>query len=175
VKKLHLGCGSHKIEGWENHDMDVDLRAWLPFENDSVDFIFSEHVVEHLRPFEAWHYFEECFRILKRGGVVRTTVPDITQVWTKKDPEYAAFVAQRGWGDGSQKSSIQHLVFNHGHQSLWTPSLLATVQAAIGFLVVYARPYHSDFEPLSNLEQHGIDLGKENNLIESISTDALKS
>ena len=174
MKKLHLGCGSHKIEGWENHDMDVDLRAWLPFENDSVDFIFSEHVVEHLRPFEAWHYFEECFRILKRGGLVRTTVPDITQVWDNGNPEYAAFVAQRGWGDGSKKSSVQHLVFNHGHQSLWTIPLLMTVQKAIGFNVLQARPYYSYFNELSNLEQHGTDLGKDNNIIESISTDGMK-
>ena len=174
MKKLHLGCGGHHLEGWENHDVDVDIRNWLPYEDNSVDFIFSEHVVEHIRPFEAWNYFEECFRILKPCGVVRTTVPDISQVWEKKTPEYIAFVQQKGWGDGSRKSAIRHLVFNHGHQSLWTMLLLKAVLGAVGFAVFEEKPYHSLWPDLTDLEQHGIDLGKENNLIESISVDAMK-
>lgn len=174
MKKLHFGCGPHRIDGWENYDRDVDLTKPLPFDDNSVDYIFSEHVVEHLTPQEAWRYFEECFRILTHGGVVRTTVPDVYITWNKMTSDYLSMVKQRGWGDGSPKSGIQHLVFNHGHQSLWSIPVLEAVHEAIGFEVHLAEPYKSVFLPLANLEQHGIDLGKENNLIESISIDALK-
>ena len=54
--KVHFGSGSRILEGWVNLDaypadgVDylMDLRSELPFEDGSVRYIFSEHVVEHL-------------------------------------------------------------------------------------------------------------------------------
>ena len=48
----------------------------LPFENDSIDFIYSEHFFEHLFFDEALSLMQECYRILKPNGVIRTCVPD---------------------------------------------------------------------------------------------------
>jgi predicted SAM-dependent methyltransferase len=48
----------------------------LPFDNDSIDFIFSEHFFEHLFLDESLSLLRECYRILKPSGVIRTCVPD---------------------------------------------------------------------------------------------------
>jgi predicted SAM-dependent methyltransferase len=48
----------------------------LPFEDNSINFIFSEHFFEHLFFDEALSLFKECYRILKPNGVIRTCVPD---------------------------------------------------------------------------------------------------
>ena len=52
-KKLHLGCGSKIFEGWINIDMNpkgdftLDLREGLPFADNSVELIYTEHSLEH--------------------------------------------------------------------------------------------------------------------------------
>lgn len=48
----------------------------LPFEDNSFTFIYSEHFFEHLTPGLARELLKECHRVLKVGGVIRTTVPD---------------------------------------------------------------------------------------------------
>lgn len=48
----------------------------LPFDDASMDFIFSEHFFEHLFFNESIALFKECRRILKPNGVIRTVVPD---------------------------------------------------------------------------------------------------
>ena len=172
--RLHLGCGPHKLPGWENHDADIDLRKRLPYADGSVEFIFTEHVVEHLKIREAWNFFEECRRILKVGGVVRTTVPSIVKVWQEKTPEYLALIKKRRWGDGTDQSAVKLLVFRHRHKSLWTGPLLLTVLAAIGFSAREVAVHLSDHEALRDVEQHGKSIGDHANDLESISVEATK-
>ena len=51
-RKLQLGCGRNWLEGWINSDyfprtsdiLQLDVTIALPFENDTFDYIFSEHV-----------------------------------------------------------------------------------------------------------------------------------
>lgn len=86
--KLNLGCGTDYKNGWinidnnsddniEKLDINQDLRQPLPFENDSVDFIFNEHFIEHLTVEEGVAAVKEMMRILKPGGVIRMATPDL--------------------------------------------------------------------------------------------------
>ncbi len=176
MRKLHLGSGGTNIEGWENHDMDVDLLNPLPYSDGSIDFIFTEHCVEHLKQTEAWNFFEECRRVLKPGGAVRTTVPCITKLFYLLNREYLDFVKVNGWGDGTIESGIKHVVFGHGHQSLWTPELLVAILGAIGFEAYEVDPHKSDqFPELMNIEQHWRSVGREFSDLESISVEAVKT
>lgn len=173
--KLHLGAGPLRLEGWENHDSEVDLRQPLPWKDGSVDFIFTEHCVEHLFQREVWNFFVECRRILKPGGVVRTSVPSIVKLWPRLTPEYIALVKERGWGDGSIGSGVRHIVFEHGHQSLWTPDLLITVKKAIGLDAYEVPLFGSGYIELQNLEQHWRQVGREHNEIQAVSVEGVKS
>ena len=54
--------------------MTYDARR-LPLPDESVDFVFSNQVIEHVRD-EVWDaYFEEEFRVLKPGGVAFHEIP----------------------------------------------------------------------------------------------------
>ena len=55
----------------------VDLRKRLPFADNSVDAVYSSHVLEHLYRVEAQRLLKEAYRILKPGAVCRTLVPDL--------------------------------------------------------------------------------------------------
>ncbi len=73
--KIDIGCGKNKKEGYVGVDIDPESKADiiasalnLPFENDSVDEVFSRHLIEHFSPDEAEKFFNEIYRVLKIGG-----------------------------------------------------------------------------------------------------------
>lgn len=55
-----------------------DLGRGIPFNDSSVDFIFTSHFLEHLFERQAERLLEESFRVLKSGGVLRVSVPDLS-------------------------------------------------------------------------------------------------
>lgn len=82
--KLNLGCGTDYKVGWINIDKNSDkidlkwdVKYELPFHDNSVDFVFNEHLLEHLTVYEALSLLKEVNRILKIGGVLRIAVPDL--------------------------------------------------------------------------------------------------
>jgi len=62
----------------------------LPFDNNTINFIFSEHFLEHLFFDESLSLLKECYRILKPFGVIRTCVPD-ADLRTYEPPERVGF------------------------------------------------------------------------------------
>ena len=83
--KLHIGCGEHILDGWLNSDLGTRSREILhlnatwqfPFNDDSVDLVFSEHMIEHITYLQGQHMLSECFRVLKPNGKVRVATPDL--------------------------------------------------------------------------------------------------
>jgi predicted SAM-dependent methyltransferase len=73
--KLNLGCEKVKLPGWMNiniepsADLIIDVRKVLPLDDCSVNFIYSEHFLEHLKYEEGRKILEEFQRCLKVGGV----------------------------------------------------------------------------------------------------------
>lgn len=54
-----------------------DLTASLPFVDESVDFVFTSHFLEHLAREQGLEVLREAHRILAPGGVIRVAVPDL--------------------------------------------------------------------------------------------------
>jgi predicted SAM-dependent methyltransferase len=82
--KLHLGCGTNLFKGWINIDVlqgaDIicDLsQGKLQFGTNSADYIYSEHFIEHITKEQGLTLFSECLRVLKPGGVLRISTPDL--------------------------------------------------------------------------------------------------
>jgi len=53
-----------------------DITKGIPFEDNSVDIIMSNHFLEHLTRVEGQKFLEECYRVLKPKGIIRTSIPD---------------------------------------------------------------------------------------------------
>jgi len=86
--KLHIGCGTVYRAGWINVDnnsdhnitkldLNWDVSNPIPYPDNSVDFISSEHFIEHLPIQTAIKFLKECKRVLKIGGVIRTSTFDL--------------------------------------------------------------------------------------------------
>jgi predicted SAM-dependent methyltransferase len=83
--KLHLGCGKRNLPGFVHIDIadfpHIDYRAevnFLPFiEDQTVDEIYSSHTFEYFDRLEAPQVLSEWQRVLKPGGRLYLTVPNI--------------------------------------------------------------------------------------------------
>ena len=92
--KLNIGCGKVKFEGWINIDIEpgadivLDVRKGLPFEENSVDFVYNEHFLEHLTFEDSSKFLREIYKCLKKGGVVRIATPDLDYVLQKYSEDW---------------------------------------------------------------------------------------
>lgn len=160
LKKLHLGCGGMKLDGWENYDVEMDIRKPLPFGPNAAQFIFAEHVIEHVTHQEAWRFLEECKRVLIPGGVLRVAIPDLERIWVDSKPDYWSAVKAGGHGDGTREAAARAAVFSHGHQAAWTSGLLFAMMSAVGFKAVIVVVGESEYPELKGIEQHGKTVGE---------------
>jgi predicted SAM-dependent methyltransferase len=85
--KLHFGSGLDIKEGFINIDLHhladifLDIRAKLNIPDNSIKYIYSSHLVEHLEHAELVTHLSECYRILEPGGVLRIGFPDFPKVF----------------------------------------------------------------------------------------------
>lgn len=172
--RLNLGCGTNKLKGWTNHDADVDITKPLPWPDNSADFIFIEHCVEHVSQHEAVRFFIEAHRVLKPGGVFRVTVPSLEQIAACNDPAYFAFAGKWG-GEPTRKGAMQAIIFAHGHQAIWTASAMRAALDFAGFENIEPRQVgHSPYPELVGVEGHQTVIGEVFNTIESMPFEAVK-
>lgn len=173
---INLGCGGNRLPSpWENFDSEVDISKPLPFPDRCAEFMFAEHVVEHITTAEAWGFFNEAFRVLGAGGILRIAVPSIETTWEKATPAYLNWLKAQGFGDGTRKGAVANLILNHGHRALWSVGLLQTALEAAGFgLVAGVNLGISRHAPLLAIEGHGKVIGDQNNRIETIVVEASK-
>ena len=57
-----------------------DVRQPLPFAEKTFDAAYALHIVEHLTPAEAAALVDELYRVLKPGGIVRISTPDLEDI-----------------------------------------------------------------------------------------------
>lgn len=49
----------------------------LPFPDESIEAVYTEHMFEHILPMACAAFLKEAWRVLKPGGVIRITTPDL--------------------------------------------------------------------------------------------------
>lgn len=81
--RMNLGCGPDNRPGYinvdayvDNADLKMDIFD-LPLPDNSVDEIFSSHMLEHLGKFEVPNALKEWSRVLKPTGKLQLNLPDL--------------------------------------------------------------------------------------------------
>ncbi len=68
-----------------------DCKKRLPFASDSVDYIYTSHFLEHFKKYEGKRLIDDCYRTLKKGGLIRVALPDLgllAKKYVEKDAGY---------------------------------------------------------------------------------------
>jgi predicted SAM-dependent methyltransferase len=82
--KLHLGCWHRYIPGFIHIDLcdlsHIDYKSSIDdlsmFEDNSISLIYSSHSFEYFNKRDASNVLKEWRRVLKKGGMLRISVPD---------------------------------------------------------------------------------------------------
>lgn len=165
MTKLHIGCGRHHLEGWINIDIreikgvDVvcDITQGLPFEEESVDLIFSEHVFEHFTLEEGQSLLQDWYRVLRPRGGIRIAVPGLEEIIDKylsgdwrKDP----WVKSWGYSNKTGAEYINAAFYKWDHKCIYDSVLLSKSILEAGFTKVCRQQYRkSGIKDLENLER----------------------
>jgi predicted SAM-dependent methyltransferase len=190
IRKLQLGAGSNDLPDWLNSEgfvptsfthsrkiasnyIFLDVCQRFPFEDNSVDYIFHEHVIEHLNYHQGQFMLHECFRILKPGGRIRIATPDLEMfigVFGGKLSaersrflnEYVRFNSEVWSADlvhvqnNKAVFTLNHALRAWGHQFIYDYSTLSDATKTIGFVgITREEAQKSQDIHLANLELRG--------------------
>jgi len=139
VRRVQLGCGPKYLDGFINIDGNfqrrvdylMDIRAGLPFDDDSIEFIYSCHTLEHLFITDALTVLGECRRVLRPDGVLRLTLPDFLHAQRILDrKETSTFPRSFASPEGQ---AINFLFCDGQHKFAYTPEVIREIALNIGF------------------------------------------
>lgn len=153
---------------WPKNLRLIDLRKSLPFGENSVDYIFTAHFLEHLYLYEAVGLLKRCFFSLKPGGTMRVVVPDLEAVIKQyqESPDELRKVEiinnhfTGGVGPGIEPPSLHQKMLNHfarGHRWLYNFAYLRKVLLLAGFSSskIWRRQFQQGRVPnLDSLDNH---------------------
>lgn len=176
--KLHVGCGKNFKEGYINIDGFPDKQwlkmaasfklkystniktdiitalVWdLPYKNNSVDEVLSEHMMEHLSFVEEERTWKEIHRVLKFGGQFIFEVPDfewIIKKWLDGQDNFKQFYALgkdhdyfgQGYDLNQRWGYLTAAIFgnqsNDGqfHKTAYTINKIHDIARLVGFKVI---------------------------------------
>lgn len=184
VRGLHLGCGGNIHAGWLNTDLFVSSRGAValdatgrfPVPDDSLDYVYSEHMIEHISHADGLKLLKESFRGLKVGGRIRIATPNLsvllnlhsTRVSTETACEVADYIqwfAARHMPTTQYRTSthvINHFFYNWDHRFIYDEATLEESFRVVGFVDLKWCPVRvSNYPMLNDLERHGVVLGSE--------------
>ena len=143
-KRLHWGCGPITPYGWVNSDIwafpgvDVvaDVLEGLPFADNTFDLIVSIHVLPEIPYRDLDAALQELFRILKPGGTLRLSLPDMEKAvtaWQNRDIDYFFLIGDDKIRSLSGKMIVQLLWYGQS-RCLFTFEFMEEMLVRNGFI-----------------------------------------
>ncbi|WP_053826193.1 class I SAM-dependent methyltransferase [Lascolabacillus massiliensis] len=197
---LQIGCGFNVLPNWLNSDIELntdqviylDANDKFIFKNETFQFIFSEHLIEHLEFNGAVNLLSESYRVLKIGGRIRVATPDMSFLHNLfQDPDNERNRNYVEWSFSKYISNIHNSPFSNSeinhvyvinnfhraweHQIIFTYETLKHILEVIGFKNVEKKEVGmSDISELVNIERHSSIIPHEFNLMETMVLEAVK-
>lgn len=203
MKALHLGCEKCLIDGWINTDIKIDdylsdedkhkvlildAEGPFPYNDNEFDFIYSEHLIEHLSYCGFKNYIRECYRCLKPGGVLRTACPYLDfyiDLWNNPH-EYEDFIQHHCemfnkelLNDWKNEEYVPPMFILNDNMRMWNHQVMYDKNTLIKIFkktfnnVKQCEYQKSDYKELQNLE-HDNKRGHDENVLETIIFECVK-
>jgi predicted SAM-dependent methyltransferase len=122
IKGINLGSGKYwrKI-GWQGIDQVngqmIDKNTRFPFDNNSINYVYTEHFIEHIDD-KTWdNLLKESSRVLVEGGKIRIITPDFEKLlfkYREGDENFfkniIGFNGRPEWKKNGVKSSLENIL-----------------------------------------------------------------
>lgn len=176
--RLNWGCGASGEPGWINSDLkdgpgiqiSADIRDGLPLDDNSLDYAVSIHALPMISYPDLVPVLQELRRMLKPGGVLRLTLPDVDrtiQAYLRHDREY--FLVPDDEVDCYGGKFIVHLLWYGYTVTLFTADFIEELLGKAGFHHVS----HCAYRQTASEHAPGI-LELDNREAESLFVEAVK-
>ncbi len=176
VRKLHLGAGSNILADWLNADyfpiksqvVHFDATKKFQFDSNIFDFALNEHMIEHIPYPSARNMLQEIHRVLKPGGVLRISTPDLAFLIGLLDSGRPAITQQyinwtsAQWSPDATAGHesiyvLNNFFYNYGHRFIYTKSLLRQMLTDAGFKSITEQKIlqsrHTELVGLENIHK----------------------
>ena len=139
-----------------------NVERGLPFDDGSVEAVYSSHMLEHLPRNVALGVLRECRRVLGSNGVLRLAVPDLRQMaedYLRSSDAGAADAFMRGSGLGVERrvrglGRLIEIMGGSKHKWLYDAKSLQQICVEAGFLATRVCSYREGSCPgLEDVEQ----------------------
>jgi predicted SAM-dependent methyltransferase len=198
VAKFHIGAGGSWLEGWLNVDIEpleeriafMDVSRDFPLSSNSFQYVFSEHLLEHLDIPGQVKMLSECYRILKPGGRIRIATPNVDVLlslrgdksefaqryisWSADEyfPQYKAIL---GTSVKSDIFVINNYFYSWGHKFIHNKETFKEILTHSGFKCIDEQLVNqSEHRVFAQLERHGTVIPKQYNEFETMVFEAIK-
>ena len=173
--KLEIGAGPNGKPGWLATDLNagvasngariiaLDATKRFPIPTSSFDFIFTEHMIEHVNFDDGLSMLSECHRILKPDGVLRVVTPSLGLLLKVLSSDRS--LLEERYRDWSVTTSdvyppavtnaffLNNFVRNWGHTFIYDHETLRLALKLAGFDDISVCDLNaSAHEPLRNIE-----------------------
>ena len=152
IIKLELGSGDKKgLNGFTTVDMgdaDIkwDLKNGIPLKDNSVDLIYSSHLLEHIPFKELILFLNECRRVLKKNGVFSVCVPNARN-YINAYMKGETFKVNNWINTGSKLDQVNYMAYMDGHHKyLFDEENLIKTLLSAGFRSAELRNFDSNLD-----------------------------
>lgn len=146
VRRLNWGSGTDGPPDWINSDIKEDPRVdiagdildGLPLETDSIDYALAKHAFPELPIDKHVPAMAELRRVLKPGGVLRVSVPDLLKgvdAYRRGDRDYFLIPDEDAESLGAKL--ITQLVWYGYSRTLYVPEFVEELLRKAGFTEVH--------------------------------------
>ncbi len=157
ARRIHLGCGrDNPLEGWWNVDIrrfpgvDQVLDVTRPWPFRDLEYVFAEHLLEHLGPEGAVSMLDEAWKATRVGGTLRLSTPAVEWVLATH-----LELASRDSSPVEQTLALNRAFYGWGHRLLFSRELLAELLAGTGWGAPRFCDYGVSDDPVfAGLERH---------------------
>ena len=172
--KLHIGGGRRLLDGWLNTDIELipnvmrmDATEPFPFAENTFQYLYTEHMIEHVPYQKGARMLQECHRVMRDGAVIRVITPNLAAILgLYKDElgpdqqEYLQWFCRTFVQEGRPDavSAINAMFRNWGHQFLYDDNTLSDSMCAAGFRAVHrcvlGESAHLELQNMENEQRY---------------------
>lgn len=199
VKKLQIGSGGTILKDWLNTDLILenekivfmDAGERFPIPDETFDYVYSEHLFEHLTFDQQCNYLKESWRILKPGGKMRLATPDFDFLigLACENPNevqknyinwnYHNYLYNQSKIYYDEPNTPVYIINNYfkdwGHQLIHNKGSLSNLLLYFNFKEIKKfQVLESKDVNFLNLEHHMNQIGISNNILETLILEATK-